>query len=157
MWFCFVVQIHRVFTSPKGEMSRFFFFIVLTASLPAFTGIERGWCGKFDTVGELKVLRFSPFWLMASWHSKLPRKQQLAESEVFGAQPQKKAGKLDQMKRIKDKVRELHTQQWAGAQIRSRTYLLDNREALAISFFYSKVLNEAKRNIIHEVIEKDSS
>ena len=67
---------------------------------------------------------------MAGAHSKLPRKQQLAGYEALGTQPQKKkAGKLDQMKRIKDKVRELHTQQWAGAQIRSAG---QQREALAI-------------------------
>ena len=66
---------------------------------------------------------------MASTYSKLLRKQQLAGYEALGTQPQKKAGKLDQMKRIKDKVRELHTQQWAGAQIRSAG---QQREALAI-------------------------
>ena len=72
-------------------------------------------------------------------HSKIRRKQQLAEHNALSAQylASEKAGKQDQMKRIKDKLKELDINHLAGAQIRSRAYLLDNREKPS-RYFYRK-------------------
>ena len=52
-------------------------------------------------------------------HSKRIRQQHLVEYKALSAQylASEKAGKPDQIKQIKDKLRELDIEQWAGAQI----------------------------------------
>ena len=89
-------------------------------------------------------------------HSKRIRQQHLAEYKALSAQylASEKAGKPEQMKRLKDKLRELDSEQWAGAQIRSRAYLLDNREKPS-RYFYRKELNQGKKKIIKAVINKE--
>ena len=121
------------------------------------------YCASQETPRDDSILTWwddlkGDFKEIALEHSKIRRKQQLAEHNALSAQylASEKAGKQDQMKRIKDKLKELDINHLAGAQIRSRAYLLDNREKPS-RYFYRKELSQGKKKIIKEVIDKDGN
>ena len=91
---------------------------------------------------------------IAVTHSKSLRHRQTAEYKALSAQylSAEKSKQLDQMKTLKERLREMETKQWAGAQVRSRAHLLDQREQPS-RYFYRKELQQGKKKTITKIID----
>ena len=67
-----------------------------------------------------------------------------------------KLGKLDNMQRVKNRLKELDFMRLNGSKIRSRVYLLDNKEQPS-TFFYRKELSKGKKKLIRKIIKDDGT
>ena len=66
-----------------------------------------------------------------------------------------KLGKLDNMQRVKEKLKELETKRLDGSKIRSRALLLDNKEQPS-TFFYRKEMSKGKKKLITKIINDEN-
>ena len=91
---------------------------------------------------------------IAVTHSKSLRHRQTAEYKALSAQylSAEKSKQLDQMKTLKERLREMETKQWAGAQVRSTAHLLDQREQPSC-YFYRKELQQGRKKTITKIID----
>ena len=87
-------------------------------------------------------------------HSKLVRRRQSDEYNTLCSQylAAERAKQPEQMQIIKNRLQELDTDRWTGAQVRSKAYLLDNREKPS-RYFYRKELQQSKRKTIEKVVD----
>ena len=67
-----------------------------------------------------------------------------------------KLGKLDNMQRVKNRLKEIDFLRLNGSKIRSRAYLLDNKEQPS-TFFYRKELFKGKKKLIRKIVKDDNT
>ena len=66
-----------------------------------------------------------------------------------------KLGKVENMQRVKNKLKELDLKKLEGSKIRSRVILLENKEQPS-KFFYRKEMSKGKKKLISKIIKEDN-
>ena len=67
-----------------------------------------------------------------------------------------KLGKVDNMQRVKNKLKELDLKKWEGSKVRSRVLLLENKEQPS-TFFYCKEMTTGKKKVISKIVKEDNT
>ena len=103
---------------------------------------------------QLKV----SFKMIAIKHSKFLAREKNKMYAALTAQYilAEKLGKVDNMQRVKNKLKELDLKKLEGSKIRSRVALLDNKEQPS-KFFYQKEMSKGQKKLISKIIKEDDT